>query len=146
MICRWRNLQSRVVTGCSEKMESRKVTKTLEDQWVVERRVREIYDYFYSISPNSPSDLLALNLFQFLGFLFLYSSTYFCVDFFLSFFLSVIKHRDRTWQTLRLSKPRSQKTWSVVFRFGCQVSSLYLWSFLTTSSLVMLKIPILTGG
>ncbi|KAG5624384.1 hypothetical protein H5410_009602 [Solanum commersonii] len=41
-------------------MESRKVTKTLEDQWVVERRVREIYDYFYSISPNSLSDLIEL--------------------------------------------------------------------------------------
>ncbi|WMV17535.1 hypothetical protein MTR67_010920 [Solanum verrucosum] len=41
-------------------MESRKVTKTLEDQWVVERRVREIYDYFYSISPNSLPNLIEL--------------------------------------------------------------------------------------
>ncbi|CAN4082456.1 unnamed protein product [Withania somnifera] len=41
-------------------MESRRVTKTLEDQWMVERQVREIYDYFYSISPNSQSLLLEL--------------------------------------------------------------------------------------
>ncbi|CAN4082457.1 unnamed protein product [Withania somnifera] len=46
-------------------MESRRVTKTLEDQWMVERQVREIYDYFYSISPNSQSLLLALQLFFF---------------------------------------------------------------------------------
>ncbi|XP_060193387.1 protein farnesyltransferase subunit beta isoform X4 [Lycium barbarum] len=38
-------------------MESRRVTKTLEDQWMVERQVREIYDYFYSIPPNSHLEL-----------------------------------------------------------------------------------------
>lgn len=41
-------------------MESRRVTKTLEDQWMVERQVREIYDYFYSIPPNSQSVVLEL--------------------------------------------------------------------------------------
>ncbi|PHT57419.1 Protein farnesyltransferase subunit beta, partial [Capsicum baccatum] len=41
-------------------MESRRVTKTLEDQWMVERQVREIYDYFYSIPPNSQSVILEL--------------------------------------------------------------------------------------
>nr|AAB69757.1 farnesyl-protein transferase beta subunit [Solanum lycopersicum] len=50
-------------------MESRKVTKTLEDQWVVERRVREIYDYFYSISPNSPSDLIEIERDKHFGYL-----------------------------------------------------------------------------
>ncbi|XP_055805934.1 protein farnesyltransferase subunit beta isoform X2 [Solanum dulcamara] len=38
-------------------MESRRVTKTLEDQWMVERQVREIYDYFYSIPSNSHIEL-----------------------------------------------------------------------------------------
>ncbi|KAK4346307.1 hypothetical protein RND71_032646 [Anisodus tanguticus] len=41
-------------------MESRRVTKTLADQWMVERQVREIYDYFYSIPPNSQSVILEL--------------------------------------------------------------------------------------
>lgn len=36
------------------------MTKTLEDQWMVERQVREIYDYFYSIPPNSQSLILEL--------------------------------------------------------------------------------------
>ncbi|XP_055805935.1 protein farnesyltransferase subunit beta isoform X3 [Solanum dulcamara] len=41
-------------------MESRRVTKTLEDQWMVERQVREIYDYFYSIPSNSQSVIIEL--------------------------------------------------------------------------------------
>ncbi|XP_009758103.1 protein farnesyltransferase subunit beta isoform X1 [Nicotiana sylvestris] len=41
-------------------MESRRVTKTLEDQWMVEHQVREIYDFFYSIPPNSQSVILEL--------------------------------------------------------------------------------------
>ncbi|MCD9558772.1 hypothetical protein HAX54_016389 [Datura stramonium] len=41
-------------------MESRRVTKTLEDQGMVERQVREIYDFFYSIPPNSQSVVLEL--------------------------------------------------------------------------------------
>lgn len=45
------------------------MTKTLEDQWVVERRVREIYDYFYSISPNSPSDLIEIERDKHFGYL-----------------------------------------------------------------------------
>ncbi|KAF3649287.1 Protein farnesyltransferase subunit beta [Capsicum annuum] len=50
-------------------MESRRVTKTLEDQWMVERQVREIYDYFYSIPPNSQSVILELQRDKHFGYL-----------------------------------------------------------------------------
>ncbi|XP_059294125.1 protein farnesyltransferase subunit beta isoform X2 [Lycium ferocissimum] len=47
-------------------MESRRVTKTLEDQRMVERQVRGIYDYFYSIPPNSHLELQRDKHFDFL--------------------------------------------------------------------------------
>lgn len=41
-------------------MESTTGTKTQEEQWMVERQVREIYNFFYSIPPNSQSVILEL--------------------------------------------------------------------------------------
>nr|GMD56204.1 protein farnesyltransferase subunit beta [Ipomoea batatas]GMD56208.1 protein farnesyltransferase subunit beta [Ipomoea batatas] len=41
-------------------MESTTGTKTQEEQWMVAGQVREIYNFFYSIPPNSQSVILEL--------------------------------------------------------------------------------------
>ncbi|CAH9088095.1 unnamed protein product [Cuscuta epithymum] len=41
-------------------MESTTGTKTQEEQWMVERQVRDIYNFFFSIPPNSQSVILEI--------------------------------------------------------------------------------------